>query len=146
MTSILLSELDGSTVVGRHSECDICLPSEEISRRHARVEVTTDGLYVEDLDSANGTFVNGKRVRRSKIEPGDELKLDTVRFLVQAAGSESAAADNKASKKQAKPSAQPVAVADEEEKSGTSGAVKWAIVLTVVIGGAVVALKFGGML
>lgn len=75
-----------STLVGRHSECDICLPSDEISRKHAKIFITADGLFVEDLGSANGTFVNGKRIRREKIEPGDELKLDTVRFLVQAPG------------------------------------------------------------
>jgi pSer/pThr/pTyr-binding forkhead associated (FHA) protein len=80
----------GPTAIGRAPECDISVQGEEISRRHALVKPTSDGLSVEDLGSSNGTYVNGKRVQQAFLNPGDELKLDTVRFIVVAPGMEMA--------------------------------------------------------
>src|SRR5688572_19469555 len=80
----------GPTAIGRAPECDISVQGEEISRRHALVKPTPDGLSVEDLGSANGTYVNGKRVQQAFLNAGDELKLDTVRFIVVAPGMEMA--------------------------------------------------------
>jgi pSer/pThr/pTyr-binding forkhead associated (FHA) protein len=78
----------GPVVIGRQGDCDISVPSEEISRRHAQVKPTADGLMVEDLGSANGTFINGKRVQTGLMRPGEELRLDTIRFLLVAPGME----------------------------------------------------------
>ncbi len=83
----------GTITLGRSSECDICIPSDEISRRHARLKVDPEGVAVEDLDSANGTFVNNQRVHETaRLKPGDELRLDTVRFLLMSPGMETHAA------------------------------------------------------
>lgn len=79
-------------VIGRSEECNICVPAEEISRRHAQVKPTADGLAVEDLGSANGTFINGQKVQNGLLKPGDELRLDTIRFLLVAPGMEITAA------------------------------------------------------
>ena len=49
-------------VVGRYPFCDIVLPSHSVSRQHARIVREADGFYIEDLDSLNGTFVNGTRL------------------------------------------------------------------------------------
>jgi len=49
---------------------------------------TQDGLTVEDLGSANGTYVNDKRVQQGFLRPGDELRLDAVRFILVAPGAE----------------------------------------------------------
>ncbi len=62
------------------------LDSNEISRRHAKVQVTVEGITVEDMGSANGTFINGKRIHDGVLGAGDELSLDTIRFLLQAPG------------------------------------------------------------
>lgn len=62
------------------------MPSEEVSRHHARLRVTPDGLFVEDMGSANGTYINGKRAQSGHLKPGEELRLDTVRFLLVAPG------------------------------------------------------------
>jgi pSer/pThr/pTyr-binding forkhead associated (FHA) protein len=78
----------GPVVIGRQQDCDISVPTEEISRRHAQVKPTADGLLVEDLGSANGTFINGKRVQTGLMRPGEELRLDTIRFLLVAPGME----------------------------------------------------------
>jgi hypothetical protein len=78
----------GPVVIGRQQDCDISVASEEISRRHAQVKPTADGLLVEDLGSANGTYINGKRVQTGLMRPGEELRLDTIRFLLVAPGME----------------------------------------------------------
>jgi len=79
----------GAMSVGRSSDCDICIPIDEISRNHAKLQSATDGVVVEDLASANGTFVNDQRVHASTlIKPGDEVRFDTVRFLLMAPAQE----------------------------------------------------------
>jgi pSer/pThr/pTyr-binding forkhead associated (FHA) protein len=75
-----------NAVVGRQPDCDIAVPAEEISRHHVRLRVTPEGLLVEDLGSANGTFINDKRVQSGLLKPGEELRLDTVRFLLVTPG------------------------------------------------------------
>lgn len=54
-----------------------------VSRRHARLNHRREELYLEDLDSMNGTFVNGKRLpayRRTLIQPGDTIRLGLLRI------------------------------------------------------------------
>jgi len=80
----------GPVVIGRAVEADISVPAEEISRRHALVKPTPDGLSVEDLGSSNGTYINNKRVKEGFLGPGDELRLDAVRFILVAPGMEMA--------------------------------------------------------
>lgn len=80
----------GPVAIGRAAECDISVQAEEISRRHALVKPSGDGLSVEDLGSSNGTYINGRRVQQGFLNPGDELRLDAVRFIVVAPGMEMA--------------------------------------------------------
>lgn len=75
-------------VIGRQQDCEISIPSEEISRRHASVKPTPDGLMVEDMGSSNGTYINGKRVQSGLLQPGEELRLDAIRFMLIAPGME----------------------------------------------------------
>ncbi len=84
--------LTGSMTIGRQSDCDIPIQAEEISRHHVRLQVTADGVMVEDLGSANGTWINDKRVHTGMLKPGEELRLDTVRFLLLAPGVQPASA------------------------------------------------------
>lgn len=68
--------LDGyPLVLGRRESCDIVLPDENISRRHARLEVQNGSWVVTDLDSTNGTIVNGVRIKSKHLESGDNLKF-----------------------------------------------------------------------
>jgi FHA domain-containing protein/uncharacterized protein DUF1707 len=62
-------------IVGRHRSCDVVLSDPSVSRRHARL-VFRDGSWVlQDLESTNGTLVNGEPVGRCALRPGDRLAL-----------------------------------------------------------------------
>lgn len=74
--------LRSQAVFGRSSECDISLAVAHLSRRHARLHVRDGLLYVKDLGSANGTFLNGVRVSEARVRRGDELSFDTLSFGV----------------------------------------------------------------
>lgn len=74
--------LHAALVLGRAPECDLPIESEQVSRRHARIVPGDGSARVEDLGSANGTYVNGRRVESGELKPGQELRLDSVRFLL----------------------------------------------------------------
>ena len=57
-----------------------------MSRVHARLLPTDEGLLLEDLGSTNGSFLNGKRVLRGEARIGDEIGFDTLRFRLIAPG------------------------------------------------------------
>jgi pSer/pThr/pTyr-binding forkhead associated (FHA) protein len=63
--------------LGRAANNDVPLPSDEYaSARHARIEPRRDGVWIEDVGSTNGTFVNGIRVTRErKLAPGDLVRI-----------------------------------------------------------------------
>ncbi|SDK23436.1 FHA domain-containing protein [Microbulbifer yueqingensis] len=71
-----------TSVVGRSDECDITFSLSHLSRRHARLEVRDGLLFVVDLGSANGTFLNNRRVAETRVRRGDELRFDTLSFSV----------------------------------------------------------------
>jgi hypothetical protein len=66
-----------TNVVGREGTCDIYLESKQVSRRHCLLQVTERGLLVKDLESTNGTFVNGAPMTDGYINEGDRLGLGT---------------------------------------------------------------------
>lgn len=78
--------LERPLTVGRSPECDIHVDHPGLSRLHARLVPTDDGVLVEDLDSTNGIFVNDRRVRRHVLRIGDEIGFDTVRFRLAGSG------------------------------------------------------------
>jgi hypothetical protein len=66
-----------STVVGREATCDLYIESFQVSRRHCLLQITDRGLLVKDLESTNGTFVNGIPLKDGYINEGDRLSLGT---------------------------------------------------------------------
>ncbi len=75
-------------LIGRNPNTDITLLDEAVSREHAVVmfDPAEDRYVIEDLQSSNGTHVNGKRVRTETLRSGDELLLGTTRFRFRCAG------------------------------------------------------------
>lgn len=65
--------------IGRDPTCEMVLPDRRASRIHAQIVQSPQGYVIEDLQSTNGTKVNGKRVTRQKLYPGDEIEVgDTL--------------------------------------------------------------------
>mgnify|MGYP002682317096 CR=1 FL=1 len=64
--------------IGRDLVNDIVLTDTEVSRRHARLVRTDDGFTIEDMNSTNGCFVNGRRIKRQLLKDGDRLKVGDV--------------------------------------------------------------------
>lgn len=77
---------DGPVVLGRRQDCDLRIPASNVSRQHCQILIQPKQVLVKDLGSANGTYVNGKRVAESKLTPGDRLIVGSVVFVVQIDG------------------------------------------------------------
>ncbi len=73
---------NGISVIGRSKECDISLSLVHLSRKHAQFTVTNAGLEIKDLNSSNGTFVNGEKITTCMLKSGDEISFDTLKFRV----------------------------------------------------------------
>ena len=71
---------DGYIVVGRAKDCDVVLEHPSVSGRHASMRWDEGRILVEDLGSANGTFVDGQRITRVHIRPGGDLVLGLARL------------------------------------------------------------------
>lgn len=70
-------------LIGRAEDCDIRPLSDEVSRRHCVVHVEPDTVWVEDLGSRNGTFLNGSRIaEKTKIFDGDLIKVGSLELKV----------------------------------------------------------------
>lgn len=74
---------EGPLLVGRGAHNHLVLNDYRISRQHSRVAHERDGFVVYDLNSANGTFVNGVAVRRQQIHPNDEISFGPHAFKVE---------------------------------------------------------------
>ena len=70
--------------VGRSGAAEFCLDAPLVSRLHCRVSATPDGaVEVFDLDSTNGTWINGERVTRSALAEGQTLRVGRVEFVLE---------------------------------------------------------------
>src|SRR5580704_11632582 len=64
-------------VVGRSSELDMVLVEDMVSRKHAKIAMQSDQIWIEDLGSTNGTFVNGEKIKRARLKEGDRVLIGT---------------------------------------------------------------------
>lgn len=84
--------LGDSVVLGRHPDCDIVLDAGAVSRQHARLTREGSDYYIEDLQSRNGTFLNGVRVEgRQKLADNDQLRICDLIFSFHSGAPELAA-------------------------------------------------------
>ena len=70
-------------VVGRSKDCDIQLADPNVSRRHAELRQEGGAYWMIDLDSTNGTLVNGRRAARAKLESGDTITIGSTELLFE---------------------------------------------------------------
>ena len=68
--------------VGRAPRADFIVDAALVSRLHCRITAGADQLEVVDLKSTNGTFVNGKRVKKALVADGDKLRVGRVELTI----------------------------------------------------------------
>ncbi|MCS6914993.1 MAG: DUF4388 domain-containing protein [Myxococcales bacterium] len=64
-------------IIGRSSDLDMVLIEDMVSRKHAKIQTTEEGVIITDIGSTNGTFVNGERVQRAVLKEGDRILIGT---------------------------------------------------------------------
>lgn len=70
--------------IGREREADLVLSDPEVSRRHAGLESQNGVVFLRDLESRNGTFLNGRRIAGAlEVRSGDEIDVGTTRLILE---------------------------------------------------------------
>lgn len=82
--TVALDESQLPLTIGRDPENKISLDHTAISRFHCTITSESGAYYIEDNDSTNGTFLNGRRVSKDRLSPGDELIIANVGIVVEA--------------------------------------------------------------
>ncbi|MCB9621259.1 MAG: sigma 54-interacting transcriptional regulator [Sandaracinus sp.] len=80
--------VDQVVFVGRDPECHVRLEGVRASRRHCAIRVEADRLFVRDLGSRNGTFVNGERIHEAELSIGDRIEVGDAELAVAVAHAE----------------------------------------------------------
>jgi hypothetical protein len=77
-------------VIGRSSELDMVLVEDMVSRKHAKITVSSGKITIEDLGSTNGTFVNGEKIKQARLKEGDRILIGTsiLKLIYQGADAE----------------------------------------------------------
>jgi DNA-binding winged helix-turn-helix (wHTH) protein len=77
----------GEHLVGRGQEASLFIRHSQVSRCHARVRLSDEGTFIEDLGSTNGTFVRGQRISGPvRLEDGDPIRLGSLELVYRDAG------------------------------------------------------------
>jgi pSer/pThr/pTyr-binding forkhead associated (FHA) protein len=70
-------------IIGRSQTCHLCAGSSAVSRQHCKITRSENRVAIKDLDSRNGTFVNGKKItEETELATGDEVIVGPLKFLV----------------------------------------------------------------
>ncbi len=75
--------VDSTLVFGRDVDCDVQILDSRLSRAHFRLERRPEGVFVHDLNSTNGTFVNGKAVTEAMVIPGDVVTVGSTELFLE---------------------------------------------------------------
>ena len=108
----------GRLTIGRRADNDVCLPYPAVSAEHAAIVTVLDDSFLEDLQSTNGTLVNGKRVVKHFLRDRDTIDVGRVRLVYLVNESESTATTHeeaKGSEAQSSPAVREVSANDAEE-------------------------------
>jgi pSer/pThr/pTyr-binding forkhead associated (FHA) protein len=78
---------EGEILLGRSQSADVVLPSDNVSRKHARIYTVDGRCYVEDFNSANGVFVNGRRIHEAhEVQGSAQVKIGDYYILIEGGG------------------------------------------------------------
>ncbi len=111
-------QVNHAFTIGRDDGADIVVPLSFISRIHAKLLVKRGKLFIEDLESSNGTFVNDEKIKSRQLENGDEVRLDEFSFsVIGPDGINKSTPPIKIKSKGAKKLARPTATTNHEEAS-----------------------------
>src|SRR4030042_1757982 len=69
--------------IGRANHCEVVINDQLVSREHCQLQLMSEGLFLEDLKSVNGTLLNGQRVTRVLLHPGDKIRVGVSDILVE---------------------------------------------------------------
>lgn len=70
-------------LLGRDPDCDVVIPMRQVSRHHARIFLGENGTLVEDLNSKNGTYINGLHIKEVvRLEEGDEIQVSLAQHFI----------------------------------------------------------------
>ncbi|MHC4632848.1 MAG: FHA domain-containing protein [Planctomycetota bacterium] len=105
------------TLIGRRHDCDLCIPLMPVSRKHCQLNQNKESLKIRDLDSRNGTFLNGKRIKEEKLKAGDYIKIGPLTFLLQIDGEPKEIVPPEPTKPKSAQKAPPAAKAPADEDS-----------------------------
>lgn len=72
-----------TNVIGRASECDIVIKASDVSKRHCQIILESDRVLIEDLNSVNGTLLNGEPIQLAELLDGDQLIIGEHAFHVR---------------------------------------------------------------
>jgi pSer/pThr/pTyr-binding forkhead associated (FHA) protein len=83
-SSLVTLPHDGALLIGRGAEVDLSSDDASVSRRHARIVVVAGAVEVTDLDSHNGTLVNGEAIRGARaLHPGDAIAVGSALLVLR---------------------------------------------------------------
>lgn len=78
----LILPKEGRVIIGRSRECDICFLNSFTSSKHAEIVVSGDEIKIRNLNSTNGSFVNGTRLKERSLKPGDIIYILGLKIIV----------------------------------------------------------------
>lgn len=94
---VIFSQIDGyrvfditqeSVIIGRGEDTNLLLPNISVSRHHAKLSFKDGKATIQDLDSSNGTLVNGKAITRADLKSGDQISLGKFRLAYMGDGTD----------------------------------------------------------
>lgn len=132
------------TTVGRLPDNALQIPEASVSSHHCEIQLRGNDLFVRDLDSTNGTYINGEKIKEGTLKPGQILRLGMVDMRLETGDSQAAAASQKKLLEQTRVIPKGVKVDDlvgtqplDVSKTGfekkSNKATKWFIVMAVVL-------------
>lgn len=78
------ANISGSMIVGRANICDVVIDNQMVSRQHFALEFDGVDIYIQDLETRNGTFVNGSRItQKTKLNLGDKIKIGSLGLVIR---------------------------------------------------------------